>query len=130
MLIEVTKQSFIGYECSQIENGLVYVLFRDLVEEKEDSLVVDECSIIVDATQEMVDSNPDFYKTLAKKEEQEKKITKAHQSLSSTDWVEVQLNRYALVYGINSAEYREKLESRRELLAQRMEWEAIVRGEV
>lgn len=127
MLMDVTKQSFIGHECNQIEEGL-YILFRELIEEKEDSFVVDEYSIIVDATQEMIDSNPNFYKALAKKEEQKKKIAKAQASLYSTDWVEVQLNRYALVYGIDSDEYKEKLDSRRELLAQRMEWEAIVRG--
>ena len=77
----------------------------------------------------------DFYRTTNKNETFESMHRKeqaelAQKSLDSTDWVEVQLNRYALVYGIESAEYREKLESRRELLAQRMEWEAIVRGEV
>ena len=77
----------------------------------------------------------DFYRTTNKNETFESMYRKeqvelAQAYLSETDYVEVQLNRYALVYGIDSAEYREKLESRRELLAQRMEWEAIVRGEV
>jgi len=76
----------------------------------------------------------DYYRTYGSEtfEELHKKemAIKAQQSLDSTDWIEVQLNRYALVYGIDSAEYMEKLESRREILSQRMEWEAIVRGEV
>jgi len=75
----------------------------------------------------------DYYRTYGNEtfEELHKKemVSKAKQSLDSTDWIEVQLNRYALVYGIDSAEYKEKLESHRELLAQRMEWEAIVRDE-
>ena len=75
----------------------------------------------------------DYYRTTNKSATfadlyHKEQVELAQKYLDSTDWVEVQLNRYALVYGIDSAEYREKLESRRELLAQRMEWEAIVRS--
>lgn len=75
----------------------------------------------------------DFYRTTNKNETFEnlykkEQVEQAQASLSKTDYVEVQLNRYAIVYGIDSAEYKEKLESRKALLAQRMEWEAIVRS--
>ena len=75
----------------------------------------------------------DFYRTTNKNETFESMYRKeqvelAQAYLSETDWVEVQLNRYALVYGVDSAEYKAKLESRRALLAQRMGWEAIVRS--
>ena len=77
----------------------------------------------------------DYYRTTNKSATfadlyHKEQVNIAQKSLDSTDWVEVQLNRYALVYGTDSQEYKDKLESRRALLAQRMEWEAIVRCEV
>lgn len=77
----------------------------------------------------------DFYRTTDKNATFEslyrkEQVELAQAYLSETDYVEVQLNRYALVYGVDSDEYKAKLESRKALLAQRMEWEAIVRGEV
>jgi hypothetical protein len=76
----------------------------------------------------------DYYRTYGSEtfEElhQKAEAEKAQKSLNKTDWVEVQLNRYALVYGIDSEEYKEKLDSRKALLAQRMEWEEIVRGDL
>ena len=73
----------------------------------------------------------DFYRTTDKNATFEELYHKeqaeiAQKSLDSTDWVEVQLNRYALVYGVDSDKYKAKLESRKALLAQRMEWESIV----
>ena len=72
----------------------------------------------------------DYYRTYGNEsfdELHKKEMAKqAQKNLNDTDWVEVQLNRYALVYGVDSEEYKAKLESRKELLAQRMEWEEIV----
>ena len=52
----------------------------------------------------------------------------AEQNLLSTDWVENQLSRCSLLYGVESTEYENLFARRKDLLLQREAWVEIVRN--
>lgn len=69
--------------------------------------------------------------TCKEKEAKDKALAdarQAEQNLLDTDWVENQLSRCSLLYGVESVEYSNLFARRKDLLLQREAWVEIVRN--